>query len=99
MTGPPRQTTAPCAVHRYHTPTSHINEVHHIWPVGDGGPDIPANKVTICATGHNSVHHLLDAYRRAGGDPGWPQRRQYTPGERQLADLGWRRLSAQSMEP
>lgn len=93
----PAGTTAPCQVHRNHIPSSHVNEVHHVWPRGDGGPDVPANRVVICATGHNSVHHLLDAYRRANGDPGWAVRRQYHPGERALAALGWDRIQRQAL--
>jgi hypothetical protein len=40
-----RQTRRPCAVHRTHVPPSRINEVHHVWPLGDDGPDIPDNRV------------------------------------------------------
>lgn len=92
-----RQTSLPCEVHAGHTPRSHINEHHHVFPLGDGGPDIPANVIVTCATGHNSVHSLLDAYRKAGGDPGWDVRRRYTPRERELALLGWQRIQRQAM--
>ena len=90
-------TAAPCSVHRRHSPRSHVNEVHHVWPRGDGGPDLAANRVVVCATGHNSVHALLDAYRRAHGDPGWRVRRRFTRGERALAETGWNRMSRSAM--
>lgn len=85
----PLQTRAPCEIHEYHSPHSHINEHHHIWPLGWGGPDAPTNRIVICATGHNSVHALLDAYRRAGGPPGWDVLQHYGRAERHLADRGW----------
>jgi hypothetical protein len=95
---PPRTTRAPCQVHANHTPQSHINEVHHVWPLGDGGPNIPANKVTVCATGHNNIHDLLNKYRQAAGDPGWETLRHYTRQERVYAALGWQRILWQAME-
>jgi len=95
----PRGTLRPCQVHNAHNPRSHINEVHHVWPLGDGGPDITANKVTVCATGHNSIHMLLAAYRKVNGDPGWEVRRHFTTQERAYALIGWLRLSQQTMTP
>jgi hypothetical protein len=80
-----------------HTPQSHINEVHHVWPLGDNGPDIAANKVVICATGHNSVHDLLGLWRKAGGEPAWDVRQHYSKGERALAATGWDRIQRQAM--
>ena len=99
MTEPiaPRTTTAPCMVHKTHTPASHIAEIHHIWPRGDGGPDIPANKIVVCATGHNSVHDLLNKWRKASGEPPWSVRQHYTARERELAKLGWERIQRQAM--
>jgi hypothetical protein len=92
-----RQTRRPCAVHRTHVPPSRINEVHHVWPLGDDGPDIPDNRVVVCATGHNNIHDLLNAYRAAKGDPGWSVRRRYSRGERDLAALGWARIQRGAM--
>lgn len=87
-----RTTAAPCTVHKRHTPASHVNEIHHVWPLGEGGPDVAANKVVVCATGHNSVHQLLTLWLKAGGDPGWAVRRRYTRGEQALARLGFERI-------
>ena len=89
---PPRGTTAPCAVHFTHQPTSHINEIHHLWPLGHGGPNVPENKIVVCATGHNSIHDLLAKWLAAAGDPGWDVSRHYTTGERAAAKLGYDRI-------
>lgn len=93
------RTASPCQVHRQHQPLSHINEKHHVWPQGDGGPTITTNLIVVCATGHNSIHQLLDQWRKAKGDPGWSITRHYAKFERHYAELGWRRLTAQSMNP
>jgi hypothetical protein len=34
-------------------------EVHHVWPLGEGGPNIAANKISICSNAHSSAHDLL----------------------------------------
>lgn len=34
-------------------------EVHHIWPLGMGGPDEASNKVKICPTGHSTIHVFI----------------------------------------
>lgn len=66
-----------------------------MWPVGDGGPDIPANKVIVCATGHNTIHCLIDLYRHGVVLPS--VLRGYTREERRLAQLGWDRIQRQAM--
>ena len=86
------QTTAPCTVHATHQPTPHINEIHHVWPLGHGGPNVPENKITVCSTGHNSIHDLLDKWLKAGASPGWEVLRHYTTGERKYAQLGFDRI-------
>lgn len=93
----PRTTRLPCQVHNTHVPPSHINEVHHVWPLGDGGPNIAANKVVVCATGHNNIHDLLNQYRKASGDLGWDTLRHYARIERHYALLGWLRIQQQAM--
>jgi hypothetical protein len=35
--------------------------VHHKWPTGFGGPDIPSNTILICATCHDLLHKIAEA--------------------------------------
>jgi hypothetical protein len=53
-----------CAVHRYHWPPVRETVLHHMWPLGMGGPDVPANLVRICPTGHSNVHRAVRAIIR-----------------------------------
>lgn len=74
-----------CAVHR------HLSlvplQVHHIHPLGRGGADVPANRVTLCANGHYSVHALLDLLLTGRPVP-WTTQRRYGVGVRRYAVRG-----------
>lgn len=49
-----------CALHKDHGSAKPIRgAVHHVWPVGAGGPDTPANRVAICSNGHDAVHAVM----------------------------------------
>jgi hypothetical protein len=50
-----------CQVHRYHWPPVLETEVHHVQPLGMGGPDIPSNTVKVCGSGHANIHRVLHA--------------------------------------
>lgn len=80
-----------CTVHLEHRPQVNHPEVHHIWPVGMGGPDVPENRRAICPTGHTNVHDLLRAALKAQGVDSlpWAYRRRFHTQERALARLGW----------
>lgn len=86
-----------CAVHTVHRPRVADIDVHHIWPVGMGGPDVPANRVVICPTGHRNIHELLREYVRLRGAVPWELRRGFSPEERRLAQLGWDRAQRKAL--
>lgn len=86
-------TALPCQVHGRHSPTSHINHVHHIWPQADGGPNVADNKVVVCPTGHYNIHTILDAWRKGNS----VDMRRYSQGERAYAYLGWMRMQRGAM--
>jgi hypothetical protein len=50
-----------CVVHRSHWPPVRETERHHIWPLGMGGPNIAANIVHVCPTGHSNIHLVIRA--------------------------------------
>lgn len=85
---------ATCACVSEHRPAPDELHIHHIWPLGWGGPDTAWNRVWLCPTSHANVHVLLAAYQKAGGMPAWEVRRRFSPYVRGLADEGWRRLQA-----
>jgi hypothetical protein len=94
---PPLTTQQPCTVHNKHTPTSHINHEHHVWPLGHGGPDIAENKIVVCPTGHYNIHALLQEYLTAHGDVPYSLVKTYGKGERDAAKLGYDRITRQAM--
>lgn len=92
-----RSTSQPCEIHKKHVPETHINHVHHIWPVGEGGPDITDNKVVVCPTGHYSIHDLLNQYKMLMGRVPYTILRRYSIEERKYAALGYDRITRKSM--
>lgn len=64
-------------------------ERHHVWPLGMGGPNIPANVISVCANGHGSIHAYLDHLIRYGEDVPWDLRKHFGPTVRGYAWRGW----------
>jgi hypothetical protein len=92
-----RTTSQPCDLHTKHMPESHVNHRHHIWPKGDGGPDVEDNVVVVCPTGHYNIHDLLAHYRMLMGKVPYSVTRRYSVAERKYAKLGYERLTRGSM--
>lgn len=92
-----RTTTQPCQLHTKHMPETHINHRHHVWPKGDGGPDIEDNIIVACPTGHYNVHDLLAFYKIHMGNVPYSVLRRYAMNERKFAKLGYDRLTRKSM--
>lgn len=89
--------TEECGVHRHHEWVPGAS--HHVWPVGDGGPNIPANRIWLCYNGHMSVHSYIDKLRVSKTSKAipWVIRRRYGRRVRALAELGWDRIQRQAM--
>lgn len=92
-----RSTHQPCQIHNRHAPTPHVNHVHHVWPLGEGGPDISDNKVVVCPTGHYSIHDLLQHYKMLMGNVPFIVLNKYSLEERRLAKLGYDRMCRKEM--
>lgn len=63
------QGEAPCVLHRHHSPITIVNELHHIFPQAwqrslyEGR--VPDQRlISVCATGHNTIHYALNYYAR-----------------------------------
>lgn len=92
-----RTTTQPCQLHTKHMPETHINHRHHVWPLGDGGPDIEDNIIVACPTGHMNIHDLLSHYKMLMGNVPYGIIRRYSHRERAYAQLGYDRLTRRQM--
>lgn len=80
-----------CTCVKTHTPVMGPDEAegHHVWPLGEGGPDKAANMRWLCGTTHNSVHALWRLYQRHGGTPPADLVRRYRPYVRDIVADGW----------
>jgi hypothetical protein len=63
----------PCELHTFHSPVTVYNEQHHVFPEylqkRVWGKTLDQTKVSICATGHNTVHGAITNYLDKGV---WP---------------------------
>ena len=76
-----------CVVHRH---TSWVPlERHHVWPLGMGGPNVDANKITVCANGHYSIHAFMDHLIEYAGQVPWKTACHFSPAVREYATRGW----------
>lgn len=92
-----RTTSQPCQLHQRHAPESHVNHRHHIWTLGDGGPDIEDNIVVACPTGHYNIHRLIAEYKIHMGNVPYNIIRTFAFGERKYAELGYKRMTRKAM--
>ncbi len=72
-----------------HQPEPPYFDQHHIDPLSRGGPDVPANKTTVCPSTHVWIHKFIETFEKAGRivpyQSRWP-RHAYT-----VAVDGWER--------
>ena len=72
-----------------HTPEPRELHRHHVWPLGEGGPDTKINLRWLCPTSHSNVHQLWRIYDACNGRVGGAVLRRYNPYVRQLVADGW----------
>jgi 5-methylcytosine-specific restriction endonuclease McrA len=78
-----------CLCVRRHVPEPQELHRHHVWPLGEGGPDIVSNLRYLCPSSHSNTHKLWRAYQAHGGEPPWGVRKAYGVYVRQLVSDGW----------
>ena len=80
-----------------------VPDKHHVWPTGEGGPDIAANRVVCDPDFHRACHVYLDLLRHFAGKVPWSVRRRFSgsrrgvPGVREIAELGYDRMTRRAM--
>jgi hypothetical protein len=103
MTIPPdphdilRTTTVACQLHPRHSPHPHVNHWHHVWPRGEGGPDIPENRIAVCPTGHYNIHQLIKLLKAERAQLPYSVLRTFSFEERHYAQLGYERITRGQM--
>lgn len=74
-----------CHAHREMVPI----ERHHVWPLGMGGPNTEANKITVCANAHYSIHAFMDLLVKNDGDVYPNESRRFSAKVRRYARSGY----------
>lgn len=83
-----------CRCVQRHVPAPRELHRHHVWPTGEGGPNIAANLLYLCPTSHASAHRLWREYAQLGGEPVWEIRKIYSPYVRKIVAQGWNQARA-----
>lgn len=94
--GPIRTIGTDCWAHKHreYVPL----EVHHIFPVGNGGPNVAANRIRICSNAHSATHDLLAKMLKAHTtDVPWSVRRRYGRKVRRLAVAGYQAITTRTI--
>ncbi len=91
-----------CKCSSDHKPGVLENVIHHVWPMGDGGPDDPLNEVYVCPTTHYNVHELYRTMKKFSKEISLYQFSAaydvpVSRYARDLAALGFRRFMAKAM--
>ena len=76
-----------CGAHTHHSLVP--IEVHHIWPLGMGGPDVKDNRIPLCSNAHSAVHSFLTLLIKGSGAVPWAVARRYGYRIRALARRGY----------
>lgn len=71
-----------------HVPRALELHRHHVWPLGEGGPDAGENLVVLCPTTHSNVHRLWRLYEQHNGRPPWDILRNYSEYARAIVEKG-----------
>lgn len=97
--GMSHDSNAVCTCVASHAPQPEELEIHHIWPMGKGGPDTKENRIWRCPTSHCNIHDLERAWYKAGGEPSWEIRRRYSAQTRDLARRAYQSAQAGRLVP
>lgn len=76
-----------CAVHKHRSAV--FTEQHHVWPKGNGGPDIASNRIPVCADGHYMIHAYIRLLHAGGGKVPFLTKRRFGPKVRAYAKAGY----------
>jgi hypothetical protein len=83
-----------CLCVKLHNPTPRELHRHHVWPLAEGGPDMPGNLRWLCPSQHSNVHRLWREYQKARAMPDWEILRQYNRYARAIVAEGWAQARA-----
>lgn len=79
--------TCVCVTH--HVPKPNELNAHHVWPLGEGGPE-DGEILWLCPTMHVNIHELWRFYKKYGDIPPWSVLRAYSHYCREIVEKGWR---------
>ena len=78
-----------CLCVKRHSPRPSILHSHHVWPLGEGGPNVRANLLWLCPTTHMNVHELWRLMDKHSGTVPTAELRRFAKYVREVVQRGW----------
>jgi hypothetical protein len=83
-----------CRCVKGHRPEPVILHSHHVWPLGENGPDVTTNLLWLCPTTHSAVHELWRLMVKHKGVVPALELRRFTDYTRSVVQDGWTQAAA-----
>jgi hypothetical protein len=78
-----------CVCVKFHVPKPVVLHAHHVWPLGEGGPDTQGNQLFVCPTTHYSIHALWPLMDRHDGKVPGAELKRFPRYVRAVVQRGW----------
>lgn len=86
-----------CVVHKHRDAVP--IDAHHVWPLGEGGPDSEENIILVCPNGHRRIHDYLRLLKRYNGSVPWVSRRLFGRAVKAYAVMGYESIRTGMLPP
>jgi hypothetical protein len=88
-----------CVCVKVHNPRPVVLHAHHVWPLGEGGPNVRGNLLYICPTTHYSIHELWPLMDKYSGTVPAPELKRFSRYVRAVVQRGWDAKAAAQTPP
>jgi hypothetical protein len=78
-----------CVCVKVHIPKPAVLHAHHVWPLGEGGPNTSANELWVCPTTHYGIHALWPLMDRYDGKVPTTELKRFSRYVRAVVQRGW----------
>jgi hypothetical protein len=88
-----------CSCVKFHVPRPVVLHAHHVWPLGEGGPDTKINQLWICPSTHYAIHALWPLMKRHNGKVPAADLKRFSRYVRAVVQRGWDAKQAAQASP
>lgn len=78
-----------CQCVKVHNPRPVVLHSHHVWPLGEDGPDTKINQLWVCPTSHYAIHALWPLMHKHAGKVPKAELKRFSRYVRAVVQRGW----------